>query len=52
MMAILGLGYNQVKGEIVTIMIGLRHESRQNFRDQRRDIHKELCTILVDLYFI
>jgi len=52
MVAILGLGHIQVKGEIVTIMTGIRREGRRNFGDQRMDVRKELCTILVDLYLV
>ena len=46
MIAILGLGRIQVKEEIVRIMTRIRREGRQNFRDQRTDVHKELCSIL------
>ena len=50
MMAILRLGRIQVKGEIVRIMTGIHREGRRNFEDQKTIVHKELCTVLVDLY--
>jgi len=52
MVTILGLGRIQVKGEIIRIMTRIRREDRRNFEDQRKDIHKELCTILIDLYLV
>ena len=52
MVAILGLGRIQVKGKIIRIMTRIRREGRQNFEDQTKEIHKELCTILVDLYLV
>jgi len=52
MVAILGLGRIQVKREIVRIMTGIRHEDRRNFRDQRTDMHKKLCIVLVHLYLV
>ena len=45
MLAILGLGHIQVKGKIVRIMTGIHREGRRSFRDQRTDVHKELCTV-------
>ena len=36
----------------VRIMTGIRHEGRQNFGDQRTDVHKKLCIVLVDLYLV
>jgi len=35
MVAILGLGLIQVKGEIFRIMTWIRHESRRKLKDQR-----------------
>ena len=52
MVAIFRLGHIQVKGEIVRIVTRIRREDRRNFEDQRKDIHKELCTILIDLYLV
>jgi len=49
--AILGLRRIQVKVEIVRIMIGI-HREGQKFRDHRTDMHKKLCTILVELYLV
>jgi len=46
MVAIFGFGHIQVKEDIVSIMTGIQREGRQNFRDQRTDVHKELCSIL------
>ena len=40
MVAILGLGYIQVKGEIVRIVTDIHREGRQNFGDQRTDVHR------------
>ena len=48
MVAILGLGRIQIKGEIVRIMTGIRREGRQNFKDQRMTVYKKLCTLPVD----
>ena len=48
MVAILGLGRIQVKREIVRIMTGIRHEDRRNFRDQKTNVHKELCTLSIE----
>jgi len=33
-------------------MTETHHEGGRNFRDQRKDIHKKLCTVLVDLYLV
>ena len=52
MEAILGFGCIQVKEEIVKIMTGIRREDRQNFEDQKTNVHKELCTVLVNLYMV
>ena len=52
MVAILRLGRSQVEGEIVRIMAGICCEDRRNFEDQRMDMHKKLCTVLVDLYLV
>ena len=52
MMAVLKVRRIQVNGEIVKIMIGIHREGRRNFGDQRTDVHKELCTVLVNLYLI
>jgi len=30
------------------IVAGMRREGRQTFGDQRTNVHKELCTLLVD----
>jgi len=30
------------------IMTRIHREGRQNFEDQRMDVHKELCTLSVD----
>jgi len=48
MVVILELGRIRVKGEIVRIVTGIHHEGRRNFRDQRTNVHKELCTVVVD----
>ena len=48
MVAILGLEHIRVKGRFLGIIIGIRREGRQNFRDQKTDVYKELCTLLVD----
>ena len=45
MVAILGLRLIQVKREIVRIVIGIRHEGRQNFRDKRTDEHEEMPAV-------
>jgi len=45
MVAILGLGRSQVEGEIVRIITGIHREGRRSFRDQRTNVHKELCTV-------
>jgi len=50
MVTILGLGRIRVEGEIVRIMTGIRREGRRNFRDQRTDVHKKLCIVVVDYY--
>jgi len=42
MVVILRLGHIQVKGKLLGIMIGICREGRQNFGDQRKDVHKEL----------
>jgi len=52
MVVILGLGHIKVKGEIIRIMTGIRREGRRNFRDQRTNVYKELCTILIDFYLV
>ena len=52
MVAILGLEHIQVKTGIVRIMIGIRREYRRNFENQRKHVHKKLCTILVNLYLV
>jgi len=52
MMAILRLERIQVKGEIVRIMTRIHLEGRRNFKDQKMNMHNELCTVLVDLYFV
>ena len=51
-MAILELGRIQVNGEINRIMSGILREGRRNFGDQRMNVHKELYSVLVDLYLI
>jgi len=33
-------------------MTEIRREGRRNFEDQRTDMHKKLCTVLVDLYLV
>jgi len=48
MVSILRLGRILVKGEITRIVTGIHREDRQNFRDQKTDVHKELCTLLVN----
>jgi len=45
MEAILRLEHIQVKREIVKIVTGIHREGRRNFRDQKTDVHKELCTV-------
>ena len=45
MVAIFGLCRIQVKEKIVRIMTGIRRGRKRNFRDQRTDVHKELCTV-------
>ena len=45
MMAILGLGCIQVRGEIVRIVIGIRHEGRRRLRDQRTDDQEEMLAV-------
>jgi len=52
MVAILGLERIQVKEKIVRIMTGIRREGRRKFRDQRTNMHKKLCTVLIDLYLV
>ena len=52
LVAILRLERIQVKGEIVRIMTRIRREGRKNFRDQRTDMHKELYTVLVNIYLV
>ena len=47
-MDILGFERNRVKGEIIRIVSRIHREDRQNFRDQRTDVHKELFTLPVD----
>ena len=34
------------------IMTGIYREDRRNFGDQRTEVYKELCTVLVDLYLV
>ena len=51
-MAILEFGCIQVKGEIVRIMTDIHHEGKRNFEDQKMNVHKELCTVLIDLYLV
>ena len=45
MVPILELGCIQVKGEIVRIVTGIHREGRRSFRNQRTNVHKELCTV-------
>ena len=47
MVAILRFGRKSSQGAIVRIVTEICHEGRRNFRDQRTDMHKELCTLLV-----
>jgi len=49
MVAILRLGRIRVKGEIVRIVTEIHHEGSRNFGDQRTDVHKELCTVVLIL---
>jgi len=48
MVAILGFGRIRVKGKIIRIVTGIRHEDRRNFRDQKTNVHKELCTLSIE----
>ena len=48
MVAILGFERIRIKGKIVRFVTRIRRKSRRNFRDQKTDMHKELCTILVN----
>jgi len=52
MVSILRFGHIQVKGKIVRIMTGIHREGRRNFGDQKKSVHKELCTVLIDLYLV
>jgi len=33
---------------VLEFVTGIYREGRQNFGDQRTDVHKELCTLSVD----
>ena len=48
MVAIPEFGCIRIKGRLSGFVIGIRHEGRRNFEDQRTNVHKELCTLLVD----
>ena len=48
MVAILRLESFRVKEEIVRIITRIHRKGRRNFRDQRTNVHKKLCTIVVD----
>ena len=52
MVTILGLRRIQIKRKIVRIMTRIYDKGRRNFKDQRTDVHKELCIVLVNLYFV
>jgi len=45
MVAIFRLERIQVKGEIVRIVTRIHREDRRSFRDQKIEVHMELCTI-------
>ena len=45
MVVILELGRIQVKGENVKIVTVIHREGRRSFRNQRKDVHKELCIV-------
>ena len=36
------------RGRLLELVTGTRREGRQNFGDQRMDVHKKLCTLPVD----
>jgi len=48
MVTVLELERIRVKGEIIRIVTGIHREVRRNFRDQRTDVHKELCPVVVN----
>jgi len=52
MVSILEFERIQVKREIFRIMTGIHREGRRNFRDQKTDVHKKSCIVLVDLYLV
>jgi len=38
----------ELRGRLLGFVTGIRHEGRRNFKDQRTNMHKELCTLSVD----
>ena len=48
MVAIRGLGRIQLKGRLLEIVTRIHRKGRRNFRDQRTDVHKKLCTLSVN----